>query len=197
MADAYYGEIRAFPYQYIPRGWLECAGQTLQVVQYQALYSLLGNIWGGTAGQTFVLPNLQGLAVNAPGQAPSGGAIIYQYGQTYGADTVVLTSESQVPSHNHTVTEHLVPAVHLTQVTQSTPIANQSWLTRPENVVNDTLAHAIPAFERAGATTDTTLASTTVAYSGTAPAAAHDNHQPYLTLVYCICAEDGYYPIRP
>ena len=44
--DAYIGEIRAFPFSFIPESWLGCFGQTLQVGQYQALYALIGNTYG-------------------------------------------------------------------------------------------------------------------------------------------------------
>jgi len=41
---------------YCPAGYLEANGQNVPVNQYQALYSLVGNRYGGTAGQNFNLP---------------------------------------------------------------------------------------------------------------------------------------------
>lgn len=38
-------------------GWLECDGRTLNVSEYRALYSVIGNTYGGTAGSTFKLPD--------------------------------------------------------------------------------------------------------------------------------------------
>jgi hypothetical protein len=38
-------------------GWLECDGRLINVSEYRALYEVLGNTYGGTAGQTFRLPD--------------------------------------------------------------------------------------------------------------------------------------------
>ena len=38
-------------------GWIECKGQTLQVNDYRALYSVIGNTYGGTVNSTFKLPD--------------------------------------------------------------------------------------------------------------------------------------------
>jgi len=38
-------------------GWIECAGQTLNVSEYRSLYSVIGNTYGGTAGVDFKLPD--------------------------------------------------------------------------------------------------------------------------------------------
>lgn len=55
------GQITLFAFNFAPRGWMSCEGQTLQIVQNQALYSLIGNTYGGSQAQgTFALPNLTG-----------------------------------------------------------------------------------------------------------------------------------------
>lgn len=38
-------------------GWLECDGRTLNVSDFGALYQVIGNTYGGTAGSTFKLPD--------------------------------------------------------------------------------------------------------------------------------------------
>lgn len=59
--DFLIGEIDLFPYGWAPAGWAACEGQILQIVQNQALYSLIGNTFGGSQVQgTFALPNLKG-----------------------------------------------------------------------------------------------------------------------------------------
>jgi microcystin-dependent protein len=67
MEDAFIGTIMAVAYDYAPYGWLPCNGQLLAVQQYQALYALLGNTYGGVANQTFALPDLRGYAVIGAG----------------------------------------------------------------------------------------------------------------------------------
>ncbi len=58
--DALLGQIKLFPYDFIPNGWARCAGATIQVSQAQALYSLIGNNYGGSYPTTFALPDLRG-----------------------------------------------------------------------------------------------------------------------------------------
>lgn len=52
------GEIRYFPYSYVPDGFLPCDGQILLIKDYQPLYALLEDRFGGTKDVTFQLPNL-------------------------------------------------------------------------------------------------------------------------------------------
>lgn len=59
--DYLLGEITLFPYNFAPMGWMSCEGQILNIAQNQALYSLIGNTYGGSSAQgTFALPNLKG-----------------------------------------------------------------------------------------------------------------------------------------
>lgn len=58
--DVFLGLITIFPYGFVPRGWMLCDGTLLPVTQYQALYSLIGNKFGGNGSTNFALPNLQG-----------------------------------------------------------------------------------------------------------------------------------------
>ncbi len=51
--------IKLYGGNFIPRGYMECNGQLLGVQQYQAVYALLGNVYGGNIQQmTFALPKL-------------------------------------------------------------------------------------------------------------------------------------------
>jgi microcystin-dependent protein len=56
------GQIELFPFNFTPEGWLACQGQLLPIRQNQALFSLLGNQFGGDSTTTFALPDLQGKA---------------------------------------------------------------------------------------------------------------------------------------
>jgi microcystin-dependent protein len=59
--DEFIGKIDLYPYSFTPMGMALCNGQILQVAQNNALYSLIGNTYGGTYGQTFAVPNMLGL----------------------------------------------------------------------------------------------------------------------------------------
>ena len=47
MSEPFVGEIRLFGNNYAPKGWMLCEGQILPINQNQALYALLGNVYGG------------------------------------------------------------------------------------------------------------------------------------------------------
>lgn len=70
--EAFIGEIRMFAGNYAPEGWLPCDGRQLQVSQYQALYALLGNAYGGNGSTTFNLPNLVGRVPTGAGASSEG-----------------------------------------------------------------------------------------------------------------------------
>ena len=98
MSDPFIGEIRMFAGNFAPRSWALCDGQLLAVSQNDALFSLLGTIYGGDGRTTFALPELRGRVPVHMGSGP--GLSPRQLGQKGGAETVTL-SVSQIPSHNH------------------------------------------------------------------------------------------------
>ncbi len=91
MADPFYAEIRLFSFPYAPRGWAACDGALLPVAQNPALYSLIGNTYGGNASY-LQLPDMRGkLAIhdhNHMGQVLNG-----EYSHTL--------VPNEVPSHTH------------------------------------------------------------------------------------------------
>jgi microcystin-dependent protein len=60
--DPFVGLIALFPYPFTPNGWFTCDGQVLSVNEYQPLFALIGNRFGGDGEQTFLLPKLEGPA---------------------------------------------------------------------------------------------------------------------------------------
>jgi microcystin-dependent protein len=58
MSDYFVGEICMF--NFAPQNWAMYQGQTMQIQQNAALYSLLGVRYGGNGTTTFQLPDLQG-----------------------------------------------------------------------------------------------------------------------------------------
>lgn len=60
MTVPYVGAIGLFAGNHELKGWLYCAGQTLPATDFQELYDVIGNKYGGDAAQeTFALPDLQ------------------------------------------------------------------------------------------------------------------------------------------
>ncbi|MCO5188783.1 MAG: tail fiber protein [Anaerolineae bacterium] len=60
--DPFIAEIKLFAGNFAPQGWAFCEGQILPIMQYQALFSLLGTTYGGDGRTTFALPDLRGRA---------------------------------------------------------------------------------------------------------------------------------------
>jgi microcystin-dependent protein len=100
VSDAYLGQILTTPYNFTPRNWSPCNGQSLPVAQNAALFSLIGMQFGGSGQTTFQLPNLTGrIAVGAfqaggPAVPPDVGT--YNLGATGGS--------TLLPAHSHPLT---------------------------------------------------------------------------------------------
>jgi len=187
------GEIRALPYTFVPYGWLECAGQTLSVNDYQALYSLIGQTYGGS-GTSFNLPDFRGAGLVGVGTAQTGTK--YEAGARFGTETETL-SMAKMPAHTH----DLIGEKGATALRTSAPGTDAlSFLTnigyqRPTD----------PAPLAAMAYLDISKAPVTLHPNSLTNGsenlnmvvASHENRSPYLAIRYCICAFEGEYPVRP
>lgn len=98
MSDPFVGEIRMFAGNFAPRGWTFCDGQLLAVSQNDALFSLIGTIYGGDGQNTFGLPDLRGRIPVHAGTGP--GLSLRRLGASFGTENQTLTA-NQLPSHNH------------------------------------------------------------------------------------------------
>lgn len=98
MSEPFVGEIRMFAGNFAPRGWAFCDGQLLAVSQNDALFSLLGTIYGGDGRTTFGLPDIRGRipihAGSGPGLSPR------RLGAKAGTEKETLTV-NELPSHSH------------------------------------------------------------------------------------------------
>ena len=99
------GEIRMFAGNFAPRSWALCNGQLLPINQNQALFSIIGTIYGGDGESTFGLPDLRGRMAMHPGNGP--GLTPRQLGQNGGSENVTLTT-AQMPLHNHAATTNII-----------------------------------------------------------------------------------------
>ncbi|MEO0825207.1 MAG: tail fiber protein [Cyanobacteria bacterium J06635_1] len=173
MATPYIGEIRMFAGNFAPKNWALCDGDLLSVSQYDALFSLLGTIYGGDGRTTFGLPDLRGRAPMHYGSGP--GLTTRNMGSKGGAATVTLTAD-QVPAHSHvwyasenTANENTVSG-HVLGGNTKVDVYNEN--TTPTAQMSD-LAIA--------------------AHSGSGN--SQPNMMPYLTINFIICLF-GLYPTR-
>ena len=93
MSDPYIGEIKLISFNYPPKGWAFCNGQLLPINQNQALFSILGTMYGGNGQTNFALPNLQGRIPLHQGQG-------FTVGQAGGEAAHTLTI-NEMPAHTH------------------------------------------------------------------------------------------------
>jgi microcystin-dependent protein len=100
MNDSYLGQIMLFAGNFAPVGWALCNGQLLPISQNQALFAVIGTMYGGDGVSNFALPDLRGRAPICFGQGPA--LQNYEVGEKGGAETVALTA-AQMPAHSHTV----------------------------------------------------------------------------------------------
>lgn len=75
-------------------------GAVLPISSYQALYSLLGNAYGGDGRTNFALPDLRGRVVVGAGRSSDPKIPPYSVGQTGGQASMSLTLD-QLPTHAH------------------------------------------------------------------------------------------------
>ncbi len=101
MSEPFVGEIRMFAGNFAPRNWAFCDGQLLSIASNDALFSLLGTIYGGDGRTTFGLPDLRGRIPVHAGSGP--GLTPRNLGSKGGQENVTLTL-NQIPSHTHTLT---------------------------------------------------------------------------------------------
>lgn len=100
--DAFIGTILVWPITWAPDGWNACNGTILQVQQYQALYSLIGNTFGGSGTTTMGLPDLRG---RSPlGYNPNSGALPFNTVGLLTGNTATTLTLNNLPQHNHVAT---------------------------------------------------------------------------------------------
>lgn len=99
MSDPFTAEIRMAGFNFAPSGWALCDGQVMPIMQNTALFSLIGNFYGGDLTMnTFALPDLRGRTPIHQGQGS--GLTQRAIGSSGGQSGVTLT-EAQLPTHFH------------------------------------------------------------------------------------------------
>jgi microcystin-dependent protein len=156
MGTPYLAEIRITSFAFAPRGWALCDGALLSISTNQALFSLLGTLYGGNGQTNFALPDLRG---RVPIHFGGG----FAQGQAGGeqAHTLVL---SELPSHTHTV----------------------SATTAAATVASPALARAAEAVTTNFAPPGTPAPLDPGAFASAGGSQAHENRSPFLVLNFVI-----------
>jgi microcystin-dependent protein len=171
MSEPFVGEIRMFAGNFAPRGWAFCDGQLLAVSQNDALFSLLGTIYGGDGRTTFGLPDMRGRIPVHAGHGP--GLSDVRLGAKGGAEKVTLTV-NQMPSHGH-------------------PLSVSGDLSNTPNPQDNTFGRVAGGDVFATDLAPVNLNSESVTHLG--GSRSHTNLQPFLC-IHFIIALFGIYPSR-
>jgi microcystin-dependent protein len=167
MAEPFIGEVRLMSFNFAPKGWAQCFGQFMPINQNQALFSLLGNMYGGNGQTTFALPNFSG-------RVPIHRGLGFIQGQAGGEPAHTLTI-SETPAHVHAVNaDGTQPSTN--QPSSNAYLANSS----PPNLwgpVANPQAMAVAMIGNSG---------------GSQP---HENRMPFLAVTFCIALQ-GIFPSR-
>ncbi|SFH48201.1 phage tail protein [Pseudomonas sp. NFACC45] len=99
--EVFIGTIQSFAFDFAPRGWALCNGQTLALSQYQTLFALIGVTYGGNGQTSFMLPNLQGRL--PMGMGTGIGLSPRDIGTVSGTESVTAT-QANLPAHTHALT---------------------------------------------------------------------------------------------
>lgn len=111
------GEVKWFATSWVPQDYIAANGAVLPIYQYQALYSLLGTMYGGDGQTTFGLPNLTGRTMI--GQGNVAGLTQRSVGQMVGSEMTTLNA-AQLPSHTHNISDGTVGTVSTGKVRNGT-----------------------------------------------------------------------------
>ena len=180
--EPFIGELKIFGFNFAPKGHAFCAGQTMSIQQYTALFSLLGTRFGGNGSTTFMLPDMQGRV--ATGMGNGAGLPATTIGEKAGAASATMLS-ANMPAHVHTMSNVQV------RLQASTVTADES---APQNLY--------PALASFSAYSDSPTANTFTGgtvVSGTSDISGSGMPfpimNPYIVLNYCIALQ-GIFPTR-
>ena len=176
--NPFLGEIMMISWGFAPKGWAFCNGQLLAINQNQALFSLLGTMYGGNGQTTFALPDLRG-------RIPVSDGTGFPLGQRGGEEAHTLTLGEIVP--------------HLHGIKSSTDMGNQAVAGTSSPLAHYYLADSGAGAPQYGTDINTALATvgaggTTVNVSGNVGGSQpHLNLQPYQTINFVIALQ-GVFP---
>jgi microcystin-dependent protein len=201
MDEGTIGEIRGFAGNFCPMYWADCNGAQLGVMQNQALYSIVGTIYGGNQ-TVFNLPDLRGRVPVGFGQG-SGLSEYWNLGEQGGTETNTLTIQN-MPSHNHqAITSSMTVTGTATGTITPKCFSDEGGLnTAAGNVLGtgsgiyagaaDADADMAPI--NASLTLNGTVAGA-VAIQNNGSGTPYSNMQPSLAIRWIICTQ-GMYPMR-
>jgi microcystin-dependent protein len=195
--DPFLGQVQAFGFGFVPRGWAVCQGQLLNISTNSALYALLGTTFGGNGSTNFGVPDLQGRTIVGVGNGAGLGTVAW--GQKAGNEAITLTA-ANTPPHNHLIVNgNGSPGT--VQVSTTVQTVNNEYESAESNNGGNVLGTSgnMPSIYRESPSGNdylggavSTFAGSTAGAGGSIPA---NIRNPYVGLVYGI-ATTGLWPTR-
>lgn len=176
--DPFIGEIRILAFDYVPMDWADCNGASIAVQQNPALYSIVGNLYGGNQ-VAFNLPNLQGATPIGTGTGPGlTGRVLAASGGT-GSQTLTAAN--------------LAPHTHTLKAERESTEANVAAGNAPGAYM---VGGTVKKIYSSATAPLVSMSAQSLAPAGQAIPVKVDNSQPYLVMRFCIALQ-GVYPVRP
>ena len=176
MWGYFIGSIVPFVGDFAPRGWFFCNGGLLAIGEYQQLFAVIGNEYGGNGITNFALPDFRGRVAIHAGTGP--GLSSYRIGQKGGAENVVI-NPNELPAHSHA-------AKSIVNVAE-------------EGIVEDPSRNFIAGTGTSSFNSSANIAlnsnSVSTKLEKTGGVKGHYNVPPFVTVNYIIC-NDGVFPQR-
>lgn len=180
--NTYLGNVISVAFNYAPADFLPCDGRLLQINQYEALYTLMGTVFGGDGVQTFGLPDLRGRAPVHMGQGT--GLSNYVLGQKAGTSSVTMTS-GQLPAHTHGTSQMKMQVNTTSPATTNNPA--KAYLSMPDPSLGNMYTPPGGAGVYYGATA--------TPLSPVGNSLPIDIRNPFVAINYIICVQ-GLFPTR-
>ncbi|MEJ2411121.1 MAG: tail fiber protein [Novosphingobium sp.] len=184
--DPFFGEIDILPYTFTPYGYVACDGQLLSIMQYQALYAVIGLNFGGNGQTTMGVPKLTGRVPTFWGAPP--GLLPQDIGESGGQNSVSL-NYTQMPAHTHAWEVVGEPNSNIDQQIDYTMGLAKA--------IDDPAQPTIPMYLAQNAantpTPDEEFSGQAISIYGQSE--GHENMQPFLGLRFCM-AVMGVFPSR-
>lgn len=180
--DEYLGAIKIFAGDFAPQGWAFCNGQSLPALQYQALYFLIKNTYGGDS-TNFNLPDLRTRVPVGTGiSARSGSAFTLSVSGGHQTNTL-----RQVPIHAHNFDYSLgVECNTVASANSKFPVRN-CYTTASQPMYASEPSTDVGYIGKVEGTMDVLLAGGGLPFN---------NMMPYVAVNYIICI-DGIFPFPP